>query len=192
MSLQKEFINLYFSIEELKILAKQLELKMSGNKTDLTNRISSFIKYNGDIEKVEKEENKIIVKSLIPKKVPQKLSLDTKLKEGFTSNLETRNFFKKYTSESFHFTYHLLEFIKSNPNKTYKNAIQFWLNWSKNKDKYKDVYEETGKFQYNNFMRKYKGNGLSLKDITEKWNDHLEKRNKNKQNIIKKILKLKN
>jgi len=127
---------------------------------------------------------------LIRQKVPNPLKPKTKLSKGYTSNLITRIFFKKHIGSHFHFTFHLLEWIKKHPNKTYEDAINFWNYQNKNKEKFKKIYAETNRFEYNNFIKKMADQGYSLKQIIKLWEKHKRIRNVKCNEIVKKIIKL--
>ena len=186
--LSDEFKECYFMKTELVNLSKKLELPTNGSKMELQNGIIYYIK--------NKKQNKNIkikkIKEQIPKKVPINLTPDTKLSEGYICNLITRNFFKKHIGDHFHFTYFLNEYVKNNPNKTYQDAINYWNYQYNNPELFKKKYEKTGKFEYNNFMKKYYEDheNASLDNVIKGWNEHKEKRNKKCKKTLQKLLDL--
>jgi SAP domain-containing new25/Domain of unknown function (DUF6434) len=183
-NLLQEFKTCYFMKKELINLCRQLNLSTDGSKSELNHRIELFI--------LDKNEKKNLI--TIPKQTPPKLTLETKLKEGYKCDEKTRNFFKKHIGEHFHFTYFLNEYIKQHPNKTYGDAIKFWKYQNEHKDQFTQKYTETGKFEYNNFVKKYyeAHPHVTLEEIIHQWNKHKEKRNKKCKHVITKLLNKKN
>ncbi len=184
--LLKEFKLCYWMKDDLVKLARRIDLQTCGSKKEIFDRIAKYIETGGTTIQIK---NKIKV----PNKNPKKITLKTKLKEGWKCNKITRDFFKKHIGQQFHFTYHLNNYAKNNPNKTYDDLIKFWKKQQKNPEKYKKIYEKTGEFEYNNFVKKYfqKYPNADMKEIIKKWKEHKKARNKNCMKVIKSILAIK-
>ena len=80
----------------------------------------------------------------------------------------------------FKYTYHLNQYTIVNPNKTYGDLVKFWKKQKENVGKFKDKFAATGEFEYNNFVREYrkKHAGVGMKEISQAWLEHKEKRNR--------------
>ena len=72
----KEFEKCYWMKSDLMRICKQLNLSATGSKFELSKKIINFIKGKKKIT---------IKKSIIPKRRPSKITLNTKLKEGCRS-----------------------------------------------------------------------------------------------------------
>lgn len=176
----KDIKKCYWMKNELVEICRKMGLSTKGDKFELMDRIINKIRGKREIKR----------EILVPSRRPNKISLKTKLSEGVKYDEITRNFFIKHIGKHFHFGYFLNNYMKSNPNKTYGDAIIYYQYIEKNKDKFKKKYEDTNKFQWNNFMKQYrkKHPNASFDEIIEKWNVHKMMRNKNKQLVIKLLL----
>ena len=136
-----EFFEYYFLKEELKDFCRREGLKVSGNKQDLEKRIVHYLE-TGD-ELTEPVFNKKSCKIL------SKISLDAKLGENFKCCEDKREFFKNEIGNSFKFNVKFQKWLKANPDKTYRDAIDAYHEIQNSKEK-----TEIGKqFQYNQYIR---------------------------------------
>ena len=138
-----EFFEYYFLKEELKDFCRREGLKVSGNKQDLEKRIVHYLE-TGD-ELTEPVFNKKSCKIL------SKISLDAKLGENFKCSEDKREFFKNEIGNSFKFNVKFQKWLKANPDKTYRDAIDAYHEIQNSKEK-----TEIGKqFQYNQYIRDF-------------------------------------
>ena len=154
-----EFFDYYFLKEELKDFCRREGLKVSGNKQDLEKRIVHYLK-TGD-ELTEPVFNKKSCKTL------SEISLDTKLGENFKCSEDKREFFKNEIGNSFKFNVKFQKWLKANPDKTYRDAIDAYHEIQNSKEK-----TEIGKqFQYNQYIRDFfeDNKDKSLEDAIACW-----------------------
>ena len=147
-----EFFDYYFLKEELKDFCRREGLKVSGNKQDLEKRIVHYLE-TGD-ELTEPAFNKKSCKTL------SEISLDTKLGENFKCSEDKREFFEKEIGKGFKFKVKFQKWLKSNPDKTYQDAINAYheLQNSNEKSKIDKLNEENEKQMQkigNNFIANF-------------------------------------
>ena len=154
-----EFYEYYFLKEELKDFCRREGLKVSGNKQDLEKRIVHYLE-TGD----ELTESSFKQKSF---KTLSEISLDAKLGENFKCSEDKREFFKNEIGNSFKFNVKFQKWLKANPDKTYRDAIDTYHEIQNSKEK-----TEIGKqFQYNQYIRDFfeDNNDKSLEDAIACW-----------------------
>lgn len=154
-----EFKEYYFLKEELKDFCRQENLKLSGSKKDLEKRIVYYLESGEEL----KEEIKIESNS----NSSQEISLDSKIGENFRCSEDKRQFFESKIGKSFKFKVKFQKWLKSNPDKTYKDAIDAYYEIINSKEK-----TEIGKqFQYNQYIRDFFENNedKSLDDAIKCW-----------------------
>ncbi len=140
----EEFGNYYFLKEELKEFCRREGLNVSGNKGDLEKRIIH-----------------------LPNKTSSEIKLDSKLGENFKFSEDKREFFKKEIGSSFKFKVKFQKWLKANPDKTYRDAIDEYFRIQNSKEK-----TEIGKqFQYNQYIRDFFENNKdkTLDDAIKCW-----------------------
>ena len=110
-----EFKQYYFLKDELKDFCRSEGLKVSGNKEDLENRIIHYLSTGKELkEPFEKQSSNITL---------SEISLDSKLGENFKCSEDKRAFFEKEIGKGFKFKVKFQKWLKSNPDKTYRDAI---------------------------------------------------------------------
>ena len=100
-------------------------------------------------------------------KTLSEISLDTKLGENFKCSEDKREFFKNEIGNSFKFNVKFQKWLKANPDKTYRDAIDAYHEIQNSKEK-----TEIGKqFQYNQYIRDFfeDNNEKSLEDAIACW-----------------------
>ena len=155
----EEFKEYYFLKEELKDFCRSEGLKVSGSKQDLENRI---IHYLSTGEKLVEPS----VKQNASRKLTE-ITLDAKLGENFKCSEDKRAFFEKKIGNGFKFKVKFQKWLKSNPDKTYGDAIDAYYELQNSKEK-----TEIGKqFQYNQYIRDFFENNKdkSLDDAIKCW-----------------------
>lgn len=154
-----EFKECYFLKEELKDFCRSEGLKVSGSKGDLEKRI---IHYLGTGE----ELNEVPVKQK-SSETSTDITLDSRLGENFKCSEDKRAFFEKEIGRGFKFKVKFQRWIKSNPDKTYGDAIDAYFEIQNSGEK-----TEIGKqFQYNQYIRDFFENNenKSLDDAIKCW-----------------------
>lgn len=155
----EEFKDYYFLKDELKEFCRQEGLKVSGNKEDLEKRILHYLSTGESLK-----ESDIKYES---KETSSEIKLDSKLGENFRFSEDKREFFKKEIGSSFKFKVKFQKWIKANPDKTYRDAIDAYFEIQNSKEK-----TEIGKqFQYNQYIRDFFENNKekSLNDAIKCW-----------------------
>ena len=155
----EEFGNYYFLKEELKEFCRREGLNVSGNKGDLEKRI---IHYLSTGESLKEPDIKYV-----SSKTSSEIKLDSKLGENFKFSEHKREFFKKEIGSSFKFKVKFQKWLKANPDKTYRDAIDEYFRIQNSKEK-----TEIGKqFQYNQYIRDFFENNKdkTLDDAIKCW-----------------------
>ena len=155
----KEFRQYYFLKEELKDFLRSEGLKVSGSKEDLEKRIVHYLN-TGEELKLEKSTVKVNTNS-------EEISLDLKLGENFKCSEDKREFFEKEIGKGFKFKVKFQKWLKANPDKTYRDAIDAYHEIQGSKEK-----TEIGKqFEYNQYIRDFFKNNTdkSLDDAIACW-----------------------
>ena len=154
-----EFRQYYFLKEELKDFCRAEGLKVSGSKEVLEKRIIHYLSTG------EKLKEPPIGQSFGKKSF--EITLDSKLGENFKCSEDNRAFFEKEIGKSFKFKVNFQKWLKSNPDKTYREAIDAYYEIQNSKEK-----TEIGKqFQYNQYIRDFFENNKdkSLDDAIKCW-----------------------
>lgn len=154
-----EFKEYYFLKEELKGFCRQEGLKVSGSKQDLENRIIHYLSTGEELKEsgIKKYMNEI----------PSEITLDSKLGENFKCSEDRREFFEKEIGKGFKFKVKFQRWLKANPDKTYRDAVDAYFEIQNSTEK-----TEIGKqFQYNQYIRDFfEDNGdKSLDDAIKCW-----------------------
>ena len=154
-----EFKEYYFLKEELKDFCRQENLKLSGSKKDLEKRIVYYLESGEELkEEIKTESNS---------NSSQEISLDSKIGENFRCSEDKRQLFESKIGKSFKFKVKFQKWLKSNPDKTYKDAIDAYFEIINSKEK----SEIDKQFQYNQYIRDFFENNKdkSLDDAIKCW-----------------------
>ncbi len=156
----EEFKNYYFLKEELKDFCRREGLKVSGSKQDLEKRIIHYLSTG--------EELKEDAIKQYSSQTSSEITLDSKLGENFKCSEDKREFFEKEIGKGFKFKVKFQKWLKANPDKTYRDAIDAYYEIRNSNEK-----TEIGKqFQYNQYIRDFfeDNNDKSLDDAIKCWN----------------------
>ena len=154
-----EFKQYYFLKAELKDFCRGEGLKGSGSKQDLENRIIHYLATGNELA-----EPKIKQK---PNVTLTEITLDLKLGENFKCSEDKREFFERHIGNGFKFKVKFQKWLKSNPDKTYGDAIEAYYEIQNSGEK-----TEIGKqFQYNQYIRDFfeDNDDKSLDDAIRCW-----------------------
>ena len=139
----EEFRQYYFLKEELKDFCRTEGLKVSGSKGDLENRIVHYLSTGEELKEPSVKQNST-------QKLAE-ISLDSKLGENFKCSEDKRVFFENEIGKRFKFKVKFQKWLKSNPDKTYRDAINAYFEIQNSNEK-----TEIGKqFQYNQYIRDF-------------------------------------
>ena len=156
----EEFKNYYFLKDELKEFCRSEGLNVSGNKQDLENRIIYYLSTGNPLEEPSIKRNYSNNLS--------EIKLDSKLGENFKCSEDKRVFFEKHVGKGFKFKVNFQKWLKSNPEKTYGDAVNAYFEIISSKKKTKIDKQ----FQYNQYIRDFfeDNNDKSLDDAIRCWN----------------------
>lgn len=155
----EEFREYYFLKSELKDFCRREGLKISGNKQDLEKRIIHYLATGTQLE--ESGVNRTYSNKI------SEINPDSVLGENFKCSEDKREFFEKEIGSGFKFKVDFQKWLKSNPDKTYKDAIDAYHEIQNSKEKTK-----IGKqFQYNQYIRDFfeDNDDKSLDDAIKCW-----------------------
>ena len=155
----EEFKDYYFLKEELKDFCRNEGLKISGNKNDLEERIIHYLSTGKSLEESYSKQNYAFSSS--------EITLDSKLGENFRCSEDKRQFFEKEIGKGFKFKVKFQKWLKQNPQKTYRDAINAYEDIQNSKEKTKIDKQ----FQYNQYIRDFfdNNNDKSLDDAIICW-----------------------
>lgn len=156
----EEFKEYYFLKEDLKDFCRLEGLKVSGSKQDLENRIIHYLKTG------EKLKEPVITK--VSNKPHSKITLDSKLGDNFKCSEDKREFFENEIGKGFKFKVKFQKWLKANPEKTYRDAVDAYWEIQNSKEKTKIDKQ----FQYNQYIRDFfeDNDGKTLEDAIKCWN----------------------
>ncbi len=136
-----EFKEYYFLKEDLKDFCRSEGLKVSGSKQDLEKRIVYYLSTGKSLKEIPAKS--------VSCNEPIELKLDSKLGENFKCSEDKRVFFEKHLGKGFKFKVKFQKWLKSNPDKTYREAIESYCEIQNSKEK----TEIGNQFQYNQYIR---------------------------------------
>ena len=159
-----DFKEYYFLKEELKDFCRQEGLKISGSKNQLEQRIIYYLGTGKSLI------DKSISSNYNPKNnnSNENITLNSVIGENFKCSEDKREFFEKEIGKSFKFKVNFQKWLKSNPKKTYQDAINAYYDILKSNKKTKIDKQ----FQYNKYIRDFfeNNNDKTLKDAIKCWN----------------------
>ena len=155
----EEFRDYYFLKEDLKEFCRAEGLKISGSKQDLEKRIIYYLDTGESLKESTTESSN--------SQNVLEIRLDSKLGENFKCSEDKRKFFENEIGPGFKFKVKFQKWLKSNPDKTYQDAIEAYFEIQTSKEK-----TSIGKqFQYNQYIRDFFENNedKSLDDAIKCW-----------------------
>jgi hypothetical protein len=154
-----EFKEYYFLKDELKDFCRLEGLKVSGSKHDLENRIIHYLSTGEMLEEPVVKE--------VPNNSHSTITLDSKLGENFKCGQDKREFFEKEIGKTFKFKVKFQKWLKANPDKTYREAIDAYFEIQNSKEK-TNIDKQ---FQYNQYIRDFfnDNDGKSLEEAIKCW-----------------------
>ena len=178
-----EFKEYYFLKEELKEFCKKEGLKSSGSKSQLEERIIYYLDTGKSLDESKINENNLNNENLAKSKLnknhnSQEITFDSILGENFKCSEDKREFFEKEIGKGFKFKVKFQKWLKSNPEKTYQDAIHAYYDIQSSKEKTKIDKQ----FQYNQYIRDFfeDNEGKTLDDAIKCWNYKKSQKGHNK------------
>ncbi len=166
-----DFLDFYWLKEELQNFCREIGAKVSGPKTDLTQRITCFL----ETGTTPNPNTPTTTPKTTPRNSPRsstEMTLETTIEPGFKCTQEHRKFFKSVIGPTFHFSVELQNFLKQNPGKTFADVVEKHYQILENK---KNGTRTTisPQFEYNTFLRAFyddpKNKNLPLQDAITAW-----------------------
>ena len=168
-----DFEQFYWLKEELQLFCKRNGIHAYGPKIDIAKRIENFLKTGRKVKMSDKKSSN----SISDKRDYSNITINTKIGENYKSSEPLRDYFESIIGKQFKFTVVFQQFCKNNPDKTYKDAIDFWY---KNKD-FKTT-KIAPQFEYNTYIRDFmavnKGKKISDAILCWKYKKSLRGNNK--------------
>ena len=154
-----EFKEYYFLKDELKDFCRLEGLKVSGSKQDLENRVIHYLSTGEMLEEPVVKE--------VPNNSHSTIKLDSKLGENFKCGQDKREFFEKEIGKTFKFKVKFQKWLKANPDKTYREAIDAYFEIQNSKEK-TNIDKQ---FQYNQYIRDFfnDNDDRSLEEAIKCW-----------------------
>jgi len=171
-----DFKGFYWLKEELVAFCRANDIKATGSKIELAQRIEHFlITGSSDVP----EENKPVRSRQQRDLKPQEpLSVHTIITEAYTSSQANRAFFMSVIGPRFRFTTRFMQFCKNNVGKTYQDAIDEWYSeeWEKKNSTYQTTISP--QFEYNQHIRDFMQDNpdKTLRDAIHAWNERKKQR----------------
>ena len=155
-----EFRSYYYLKEELVRFCRENGLPASGGKEELTERISSFL----ETGKVKAGSARAVRKA-----APGELTEETLIEENLVCSEKHRAFFRERIGRTFSFNVAFQKWLRSNPGKTYGEAIEAYHRIIAEKKKGTSVIDR--QFEYNTYIRDFfaDNKGASLEDAIKCW-----------------------
>ena len=175
-----EFKQYYFLKEELKDFLRSQGLKVTGSKSELENRIIYYLDTGCELK--EKNATVNVTSS------QGEITLDSKIGDNFKCSEDKREFFEKEIGKGFKFKVKFQKWLKANPDKSYRDAIDAYHEIQNSKEK--TTIDK--QFQYNQYIRDFfKANDdKSLDDAIKCWKYKKSLKGHNKyENSDLKVLK---
>ena len=165
----EDFRQYYFLKEELKDFCKNEGLKVSGSKNQLEERIIYYLDTGKSLDDSGSLENKNNYSKSKSNKAPntKEIRLKSILGENFKLSEDKREFFEKEIGKGFKFKVKFQKWLKSNPDKTYQDAINAYHELQNSNEKSKIDKQ----FQYNQYIRDFfeDNDDKTLNDAIKCW-----------------------
>lgn len=154
------FRSFYYLKEELVEFCRENALSVSGSKAEITERISRFLDTGEKLPAVRRVQ----VRSEI-----DTISEETLIEQNFVCSEKHRTFFKEKLGASFSFNVAFQKWLKSNPGKTYADAISAYNQIIQEKKYNKSSINS--QFEYNTYIRDFfaDNKGKTLAEAIKCW-----------------------
>lgn len=155
------FKSYYYLKEELVAFCRKEGLQTTGSKTELTERIATYLETG--------QKTRISYKSHKPPSPIIHITKETEIEQDFVCSEKHRSFFKQIIGKSFSFNVPFQKWLKSNAGKTYQDAIEAYHQIQEEKKKEKTTIGQ--QFEYNTYIRDFFADnpGKSLQDAIKGW-----------------------
>lgn len=156
------FRNYYYLKEELISFCHENGIPASGSKAELTERIAYYLDTGSILPAATRRAKH--------KSVPvDDITKDSVIEDGFVCSEKHRAFFRSEIGSGFSFNVPFQKWLKSNPGKTYADAIAAYYRIAEEKKKNKTPIDK--QFEYNTYIRDFFADnaGKTLGDAIKCW-----------------------
>ncbi len=155
---EKTFRNYYYLKSELVDFCRENKIPISGGKIALTDRVAYFLSTGKVLDNI-KSNSRYTNTDII--------SEDTIIGDNIVYSEKLRTFFEERIGKSFSFKVPFQRWLKSNPDKTYGEAIEAYQQIIKEKKK----VSIDKQFEYNTYIRDFfnDNKGKTLEDAIKCW-----------------------
>lgn len=163
---------------ELMAFCRDHQLSAAGSKEDLLQRIENH--FTVGERRVRRRVMNPKVRKTRPKRAKQKLetpTLDTVITPDFRGSQNNRRLFREHLGNNFRFTARMMQWIRANVGKTYRDAMDEYRRDQKEQLIKKGRRKDGPQARYNRFLREYRAQNPSVtfKQAIAAWYDHKEK-----------------
>ena len=167
----KTFRSFYFLKEELIKFCRKNGLPTSGGKIEITDRIAHFL-----------DTGKIVPAARVKRATVKtgNIDPDKEIEPDFACTEKHRAFFKEHIGSAFSFNVAFQKWLKSNPGKTYREAIAAYYQILEEKKKRKTTIDR--QFEYNTYIRDFFADNQwkSLDEAIKCWKYKKQKQGSNR------------
>jgi hypothetical protein len=148
----KDFREFYWLKEELLEFCRKEELKKSGGKIELTNRIEIYLKTGKRMFNSVNYKKQSLSKFDWNKET---LTLQTKITDNYKNTSNVRSFFTDHIGKQFKFNVKFMNWMKTNTGKILEEAISEWKKIKLEKGNDTNPKEIAPQFEYNRYIRDF-------------------------------------
>lgn len=161
-----EFNKWYWLKQEMIDILKVLNLPQHGKKFELRDRIMFALDNDGKLLKIKSKKNKSNFNW-----AKESLNLETKITDNVSFGPNFRNFMKRAIGNNFSCHGDFMDWVKSNPGKTLKDAIIAWEKLANRKNNPTFRREIADHNMYAQYIRDFFDNNpkASLKEVKRIW-----------------------
>ncbi len=146
----KDFREFYWLKEELIQFCTEANLKTTGGKIEIAERIEHYLRTGKKVKPVSKAKDKSHFDWS-----NEKLTLEAVITENYKNTENVRKFFVELIGKRFKFNVKFMNWMKSNPGKTLEQAATEWLRIEHEKRTRSKPKEIAPQFEYNRFLRDF-------------------------------------
>jgi hypothetical protein len=159
---EAEFRRWYYTVAQLRAMAKSMGIATTGTKGVLTERIAAALA--GRPLPAEPRQRRT--------RIPEPLSDDSTIPAGVILDRRVRDWFVTRLGPQFHSDHHLRTFLRENPGATLGDAAAYWQ-----ATRAAPREPIAAQFEYNRFVRRWRADhpGASHDDLVQAWHEHRAK-----------------
>ncbi len=145
-----DFIAFYWLKAELQTFCKEVGLKRTGSKIEVTKRIEFYLQTGTAPEEITTKKS---LSNFDWNK--EELTLDTVITDNYKNSENVRLFFIQHIGKTFKFNVQFMNWMKRNTGQTLATAIAAWQRIQKEKKANKKPKDIAPQFEYNTYLRDF-------------------------------------